>query len=537
MPYKVAKSPDCPANKPWGLIKISTGDKVSCHASKADAIAAMEVIMALEAAPTAAPTGYATATAPQSGVGEFVTIPNVPIIEVGTWYPSDDVGDSAGAVTWTEADLLDAIAAMDDPGFQSPRIKLGHFDPRFTEAGFGGDGTPAVGKAINFKLSEDRQTVLADFAGVPKWLADIMPTAYPNRSVEAWHGATSAATGRKYSVVIGAVALLGTAMPAMATLDDLPLLFSTEGPELIPMKTAASLHHHQMASASATQVSNINVEDIRRAYYEKLGPGQQWWWIRSIYLNPDYLVVDDDAGKVYRVPFTAADDGTIDFGDAAEVEVVYVEKGSGATAASQPSGLGQVYAAGNRSQSRPAPQDDQEGNMDATAFYESLGLGSDATDEEVAAEVARLKALDTGDGTDSEDGGGSATLEIPDGMSVIDNATLDELKATAARGAEAMTRLERDDNVNYIGKAIAAGKFVPAQREHYGKLLSDAPESTRALIDAMPEGTVPTGGRELGGTPSPEQTAASADLYPTSWLSASERSRAMGAVTANSEDG
>lgn len=37
MPYHVAKSSKCPADKPWGCIKSSDGKIMGCHATKAQA--------------------------------------------------------------------------------------------------------------------------------------------------------------------------------------------------------------------------------------------------------------------------------------------------------------------------------------------------------------------------------------------------------------------------------------------------------------------------------------------------------------------
>lgn len=50
MPYDIRESADCPPSKPWGVFKKDTGKRVSCHASKSEADAAVAAIYANEKA-------------------------------------------------------------------------------------------------------------------------------------------------------------------------------------------------------------------------------------------------------------------------------------------------------------------------------------------------------------------------------------------------------------------------------------------------------------------------------------------------------
>jgi hypothetical protein len=48
MPYHVAKSSQCPAGKPWGVIKDSDGKPAYCHPTKAKAVSQLKALYANE---------------------------------------------------------------------------------------------------------------------------------------------------------------------------------------------------------------------------------------------------------------------------------------------------------------------------------------------------------------------------------------------------------------------------------------------------------------------------------------------------------
>jgi hypothetical protein len=121
--------------------------------------------------------------------------------------------------TWdcTAQDITDAVAASQEPEWRAPIIKLGHTDPRF-------DGEPAVGTIRNLRTSPDGRTLIGDLTGLPQWLADSMPSAYPSRSVEGVKK-DIAASGRAYSFRLSALALLGVEPPAIESLADIARLY------------------------------------------------------------------------------------------------------------------------------------------------------------------------------------------------------------------------------------------------------------------------------------------------------------------------
>lgn len=154
-----------------------------------------------------------------------VTFPGVEIMRVGT-HPA-----STGMTTVIEDDLRAMVAASQDDIVDKPPLKIGHTDKRFNAAG---DGEPALGWVKNLRISDDGQTLLADYVGVPSKFAQIMQTAWPRRSCEiAWKVPTAA--GKVYGAVLTGLALLGVAAPAVKGLADVMAMYSSG--ELDPIDT------------------------------------------------------------------------------------------------------------------------------------------------------------------------------------------------------------------------------------------------------------------------------------------------------------
>lgn len=149
-------------------------------------------------------------------MGKTRTVPDVELIKVGTW--------NAMTGPWTvTAEHLRSVRDAHQAGvIRKPVVKLGHTDPRFQlEENF--DAEPAFGHVDNLRLTDGGRTLVGDLLGVPAWLADSMPTAYPDRSVEA-HVDFEATDGTTWPLVLTAVALLGVNRPGitdLASLQDL----------------------------------------------------------------------------------------------------------------------------------------------------------------------------------------------------------------------------------------------------------------------------------------------------------------------------
>ena len=113
-----------------------------------------------------------------------------------------------------------------------------------------------------------------------------------------------------------------------------------------------------------------------------------------------------------------------------------------------------------------------------------FGLPVDATDEAV---LERIDA-ELAEPTEPAE---PAAPAVPEGAVVVDAEELEELRAAARAGQTALARQEADDRARVLDAAVAAGKFPPARREHYARMLQADPEGATALIDSLAPGLVP----------------------------------------------
>lgn len=115
---------------------------------------------------------------------------------------------STGQIMITQADLAGAVAVS--KRLPNPRIKLGHYDPI-------NDAQPYLGEVTNLKLKTS--TLIGDIINMPEWLYEIAAEHFPQRSIEATMGFSSGDV--KSRMAITAVALLGSTLPAIDSLEDL----------------------------------------------------------------------------------------------------------------------------------------------------------------------------------------------------------------------------------------------------------------------------------------------------------------------------
>lgn len=363
------------------------------------------------------------------------TVPNVEILQVGEeWHLS------TGPRTFTKDDLAAAVGAMSDPAVRAPVVKLGH---RSTL----NDGEPALGRLQNLRLEDDGMTLVADLVGVPEWLADCMATYYPRRSMEGWFNATLE-TGRTHQFVVTALALLGTAYPAITTLDDLRVVMTADTIEEIEsnLEMVAAALVDQSPEAGEKKgpemplfgkkekvAATVAVEDVRRSYWESLKGDDDWYlWIREMQIDPQQLIVTDDRDDTnYRVTYAINGD-EITFSDPVQVEIVYQDKGK--VAASKG---GEKLTWASRKESLLASADDEsraeneqtaklsandpkqfQGERSMTPEQlKTIGLEPSATEEEINAKLAALASSAEGDGGEEEEPlptpPGSAPVTVP----------------------------------------------------------------------------------------------------------------------------
>lgn len=315
----------------------------------------------------------------------LVTFYNVELIEVGEWLTS------TGPANFTKTHLQGIMASLDDPFVKEPRLILGHTPSGKNEPGpgMGKDGffgeQPSIGKFTNLRLIEDDTKIVADLVGVPAWLADILPTAYPNRSVEVYYDVKTAKG--EYAAVMPRVAALGINLPAVASLEDLQVLYSTEGPDGVELvhagervaATAPIIEADASKAEAAVAKFSVDVDAVRQAYYEDFAEGDRyWWWLKAMFINPSIIIAyDEDEAKMYAVPYSASK-SKVEFGEPVEVFMQYVETDSGKVAAQRAAQdaflLGADIVYHTAAMSRPADHNEskRKEQQDARARSEAL---------------------------------------------------------------------------------------------------------------------------------------------------------------------
>lgn len=470
----------------------------------------------------------------------LITIPDVELLEVG-----EDWALGTGPATFTAADLAAAVSAQDDPFIRTPKIKIGHTDPRF-------DGEPCFGKITNMRTKNEGQTLVGDFEGVPAWFAEIMPSAYPQRSIEgAWSKRSK--SGATHQFVITAVALLGDTDPGIETLEDLQALWAS-GPAISEVEVEVNASGVDFVAVREGEVdvgkvraalrkvadkvrvaASVEVEDVRREYYDSLTGDQSWWWIRSVQLDPAQLIVDDDDGNIYRVSYTIGSD-SVSFGDPVEVEIEYKDKVG--TAASRGSAA-VTWASKKDSRDGFVAESESEEDRMTKEQLAKLGLPEDATQEQIDAALQRASTLlaehpeeevstegETPETetetetekevtvTETEKEKEKETPVVPEGMVLMDTEEAQSLKTAASQGQKAFIRMEGQDRKDYLEKAVASGKFPPSRKDHYDALLQKDPKGTRTFIDALASGMIPVEAKGVGVDPETPE----GDAYPSNWL-------------------
>lgn len=435
-------------------------------------------------------------------VPAYPLLANVPRVElgaVGTWDISNVTGWHPSA-----DDFASAVAALGCPAVRRPVLKFGH-------SGEPGAGDPAIGVIDNMAVTEDGQTLIGDFVGVPGWLAtedgagnSVLSSAYPDRSGEWEHGYVCQ-LGHTHPFVLHAMALLGVIRPGIGTLESLHDLY-TKAPEKESVMPAASL---------GVMASSVTPDQVRKAYYA--GPGSNWsLYIREMFLDPQELIVqDDDDGTLIRVAYDIGADGAVTFGDPQNVKVEYIAARAGAgkpvVAFASHAEARPVAAQSSSAEPVEAPENEEEDAM--STLNESLRQRLGITDAN-ADEATILTALDEAlaeqaapPAVELEVAGElvAASTLLPDGVVTIEASVLDDLRRNAIRGAEARTQQELETREKLVSAAIGDGRIPPARRDHWlSALVADPAGSGQALASLAP-GLIPVS--EVGHGKAAENTS------------------------------
>lgn len=438
---------------------------------------------------------------------------NVQLMHTGSWQAS------TGTHEFTVDDLKSAATAFADcPSVHRPVLKLGHTDERYN-----GDGQPSIGYVDNLRTEEDGRTLTGDYAGMPSWFTpEVLASAYSQRSIEGeWD--YKCQLGHVHPFVVSAVALLGVEPPAIGTLNSLQdianLYAVTDQPTGEPTMAKVTL-----TGPSKTVAASVTSEDIRRAFYD--ANPDYYTWVEEIQMTPELqlIVVDDNDGKRTRVPvIISGEDGSdaVEFGDPVDIVIRYEdvagasEETESATVAATRGKADRVVFA-SRDASRKVSMKGESVTTLAEALRAKLGItDSDPSDDALLAAVGDL--LGTEETVTPEPAATVPATPVAEPAAdadvvLVPAAELAALRANASLGAEAHATLAARERDSILTGAVRAGKFAPAQRNHFEALLSADPKGTQALIDGLAPGTVPVEevGHNHGGV-----SASAGDLKPT----------------------
>jgi len=465
---------------------------------------------------------------------ELRTIPDVELVKVGAWPAS------TGDVEITPRDLEAAVKAASSPSVRRPVLKLGHVDPRF-------DGEPAVGYVDNLRLSNDGLTLLGDLRGVPAWLADILPSAYPDRSIEGQFGMKDQ-TGNFHDFVLTGLALLGVSPPAVGTLKslaDVATLYGLGKDDSPPGDVTFSMRGEPVVELS----SAVTSEDVRRSFYEN-GPGLDTGaWLIELFVDPTEAIAEDETGSLARIPFVV-DGENISWGEMQPVKREYVAASASTSAVK--------FARGDA----PARKDVK---VDAVSiFRDVLGLSADVSDDEVKARVAaafppakaeevpaekpaedkpaekpaakdhkvseeqfaeladtvgvKADEVDTDglieavkkaveDAKAAEDEAKEVKASAAEDVVVLDKDRYAELSAAAERGREAEQEAVKAEAETLVAEAVEDGRLAAASKPRWVQKVLDDPEDAKPRLAALASGRVPRAEFGHGGNQDAERAA------------------------------
>lgn len=490
-------------------------------------------------------------------------IKNAPIISTGIEYPL-----MTGPKTFTESELVSAVAAQADPAIVSPRIKLGHTSG-YNEA-LVGDAEQAFGRidGSTMAMGDNNQTVFGDYL-VPEWLGVVMPIAFPNRSIEG-NEMVETVTGKEYEMVINAVSLLGIYWPGCQVLEDLPLWYGGDIPAgvefdaAIAAKLAAS--QIKVAARGGTMpdiLADADISRIRRQFYDRamnnelagVDVSTYWWWIRAERVADDggvYLIVeDDDMGDLYKFNVDVSKED-VTFSDPTPVRVEYVKAAAEARAAVV-AGMASmdnrmvVHASRADTGGPEKPTTKGASIMDDASrkkLAASVGLSEDATEEQITAKLRSIRA-------EAEAAGAAESLDKPEddepatettpttetppatettppapvpppveaGTVTVDRAAFEQMQRDGALARQHEGERVSARQGEKVLAALKAGKFPSARRDHYAKLMAADEEGTTALLDSLQPGLIPM--EEIGNLGKGDGEGAAPDMaagLPDDWF-------------------
>lgn len=151
-------------------------------------------------------------------------------------------------------------------------------------------------------------------------------------------------------------------------------------------------------------------------------------------------------------------------------------------------------AARANDQVAPAARSSQKGSAVAftdeqlTTMRQELGLSGDADEQTI------LDALSEALAERADDA--ATTNTAPAGMVLMDEATVEQMRASAELGRQAHETQQTQARQAQVAAAIRDGRIAPSRREHWENSLAADPEGTAAILASLEPGLIPL--TELG---------------------------------------
>lgn len=126
-----------------------------------------------------------------------------------------------------------------------------------------------------------------------------------------------------------------------------------------------------------------------------------------------------------------------------------------------------------------------------TQMRTDLGLQADADEATIVAALSE-RAQQAGSAETTTTPAAPAGTAVPEGMSLVDSAMLAELQNGAAAGRTAAATLATQERDREITAALTAGKIAATSKERFEASWDKDPAGTKALLDSLAPGLVPT---------------------------------------------
>lgn len=415
----------------------------------------------------------------------LVTVKDRELMKVGKWNVH-----KGGEFNVTPELIQSAIAAHQAGVLRKPTIRLGHNDPRFT-------GDPAVGWVDNVHVSEDGSTLYGDLVGVPKWLADNMPAAYPSLSIEGMYDYT-APDGTTHDFILTGLALLGATEPGIGALKS--------------VQDVEALYGDEAIAAAIGEIGGTAIQLVEAADPKPYG---------------DVKYADEKNGKY-----------PIDTKEHVKAAWSYInmpknQKGYSSTelasikakikSAAKKFGI-TIEAAAAAGDERVVMASFKE------QLAEKFGLDPDADEDTILAKITEITTEKQPDEPQPEpkDEPQPEAVAAAAGLMQIEASVYQQLRSDAEAGRAAREQQIREDDERVVMAAIGQGKIAPARKQHWLDSLKADREGSKQVLASLAAGLIPTS--EIGHQGVAGQVGAEGEIDPEQALKNYANDRIMAAI-------